>query len=132
MVMKDLLIGLFLLTCPAAIFAVFGASGLEAFDDTASAKPSIRDVEDGRIAYVKACAGCHGRAALGSARGPSLMKTAIAGQGLDRPGPRKHVLVRPASGAECPGLADITEMPDRDLDSIVAFLAEMHRIGSRP
>jgi len=127
--MKDLLIGLFLLTCPAAIFAVFGASGLEAFDDTAYAKPSIRDVEDGRIAYAKACAGCHGRAARGTVRGPTLVAVELPKPGPGNRRQRHNALFSVASGAECPGIVAMTEMPDVKLDSIVAFLTEIRRIN---
>jgi len=129
--MKDLLIGLFLLTCPAAVFVVFGASGLDAFDDTAPVKPSIRDVEDGRIAYVKACAACHGRTAQGTARGPTLVKAGLLGQSLRHSKLREGLRGGGADGPECPGAGAMSLLSEQKLDEIEAYLIEMQRRNGR-
>lgn len=76
--MRDLLIGLLLLASPAAIFVAFGAPGLAVFDDGAVPARNLRGLEDGRVAYIRACARCHGRSARGTGQGVNLMAPAYA------------------------------------------------------
>jgi|GEM_PF-4064140 len=49
--MKDLLVGLGLLCCPALVFVVFGTSGMEAFKDGATSIAPAETVELGRLPW---------------------------------------------------------------------------------
>ena len=71
--MKDLLIGLGLLSTPVVVFVVFGTSGLDAFDAGGGASVSSVSVERGLVVFAAECAGCHGRRAKGTERGPNLI-----------------------------------------------------------
>ncbi|MDH3668353.1 MAG: cytochrome c, partial [Paracoccaceae bacterium] len=75
--MKELLIWLGLISGPAVIFAVFGTSGMDAFDDQAAARTSSAMMGQGRTAFARHCASCHGRMARGTSHGPGLLGTAF-------------------------------------------------------
>jgi len=49
--MKDLLLGVGLLSCPALIFGLFGTSGMEVFDASSDPRRSVGAVNSGRIAF---------------------------------------------------------------------------------
>jgi mono/diheme cytochrome c family protein len=73
MVMKDLLIGLGLLSGPAVVFAVFGTSGFDAFTGEHAPASGQAAAEAGRLAFTEFCIDCHGRLAEGTDRGPDLI-----------------------------------------------------------
>ncbi len=71
--MKDLLIGLGLLSCPVVVYVVFGTSGLDAFDEGPGPPVYFASVEQGLVALAGECARCHGRLAEGTDRSPNLI-----------------------------------------------------------
>ncbi len=126
--MRDLLIGLLLLASPAAIFVVFGAPGLAVFDDGAASERNLRKIEDGRIAYVRACARCHGRNARGTAHGTGLLDPAYApGRFSDA---RLHETIRNGAHPRSTrtGMAVLAELPDDEAALIVAFLRDAQQL----
>ena len=62
-----------LLSSPAAVFLVFGTSGLAVFDEDSGPPASFVSVEQGLAAFAGECADCHGRLAEGTERGPNLI-----------------------------------------------------------
>ena len=128
MAMKDLLIGLALLSCPAIVFATFGTSGFDAFDEGISASPTFAAAEAGRIVFTEQCAVCHGRVAEGTGRGPGLIQP---GYGPDRVSDdafrramRAGVEPRRRGAAGMPAIPALT---DRDADQVVTFLRALQR-----
>ncbi len=125
--MKDLLIGLGLLSCPAAVFMIFGTSGLDAFDEGGGAATSSRSVEQGLVAFAGECARCHGRLAEGTERGPNLIHRDY------RPGVRSDAQFRRAVREGLPARRGYGAMPpapgvsERSLDRMVTFLRELQR-----
>ena len=131
--MKDLLIGLGLLSCPAIVFAVFGTSGLDAFDEGAAALTSSRSVQQGGLAFVEECAGCHGRMGRGTERGPNLIHPDYGPRVLSdariRHAVREGVPARQGAGYRG-GTIDMPparNLSERKLDLMVAFLREIQR-----
>lgn len=124
--MKDLLIGLALLSCPAIVFGVFGTSGLDAFDDGPPSTVVYTPAEDGRLTFAEECAGCHGRQAEGSSRGPALIDPAYA---RDRLGDDAFArAVRrgvPARNPEFDDMPAFPELSDRRVDRLLTFVREM-------
>lgn len=124
--MKDLLIGLALLSCPAIVFAVFGTSGLDAFDDGPPSTVIYTPAEYGRLTFAEECAGCHGRQAEGSSRGPALIHPAYAGNRLSDAdfarAVRSGVKARNPEFDDMPAFPDL---PDRRLRRLLTFVREM-------
>ncbi len=127
--MKDLLIGLGLLSCPAAVFVIFGTSGLDAFDEGIGRPASSRLVDQGLIAFAGECAGCHGRLARGTERGPNLIHRDY------RPGVRSDAQFRRAVREGMPARGRFGAMPpapdvsERRLERMIAFLRELQRVN---
>ena len=128
--MKDLLIGLGLLSCPAAVFVVFGISGLDAFDEGAGVPASSLSAQAGRIAFAEECAGCHGRLAGGTERGPDLIQPAYGRRARSdaqfRRAVREGMPARRGGYGEMPAVKGVSE---RRLDRMIAFLREVQRVN---
>ncbi len=126
--MKDLLLGLGLISCPAIIFVVFGTSGLDAFDESASAPSISASVQLGGIAYAEECTGCHGRTARGTERGPNLIHAdygpARRSDAQFRRALSEGKLARRAGYEDMPPVKDRSE---RHLNRLVAFLRDVQR-----
>ena len=126
--MKDLLIGLGLISCPAAVFVVFGTSGLDAFDESPSVPVSSLSIQLGGIAFAEECASCHGRTARGTERGPDLIHPDYG------PGRRSDAQFRRAirEGKQA-RRAGYQNMPpamngsERHLNRLIVFLREVQR-----
>lgn len=124
--MKELLLWLGLICCPAVVFAVFGTSGMDAFDDQAAARTSSAAMEQGRSAFAQHCAACHGRMAKGTAHGPGLLSgssdmreediRAAIGKGVPN-----------ARGRHCE-IGATSGIAPHDIDEIIAFLRELQRL----
>ena len=127
--MKDLLIGLGLLSCPAFIFVVFGLPGLAAFDEVSGASGYSLSVDHGLIAFAEECAGCHGRLARGTERGPDLIHPDYG------PGARSDAQFRLAVREGMPARRGYGVMPpapgvsERRLNRMIAFLRELQRVN---
>lgn len=126
--MKDLLIGLALLSCPAIVFAVFGNSGREAFSEGAMHAAAYSAAEVGQIAFAADCAACHGRNAEGTERGPALTQAAYGPAEL----PDQHFRDAVQKGAparrhDFGAMPAFPGLPDRRLDQILAFVRELQR-----
>ncbi len=125
--MKDLLIGLGLLSCPAFVFVVFGLSGLDAFDEGGGAAAFSRSVDHGLIAFAEECAGCHGRLARGTERGPDLIHPDYG------PSARSDAQFRRAVRDGMPARRGFDAMPaapgvsERRLNRMIASLREIQR-----
>lgn len=126
--MKDLLIGLGLLSCPALVFVIFGAPGLDALDEGDGSHVSARVLGDGRAAFATECAGCHGRTAEGTGRGPALAVDSLGPARFGDDAIRRAVREGVAGVGDGPMPAQ-PELTDRQLDDIVAFLRELQRIN---
>jgi mono/diheme cytochrome c family protein len=131
--MKDLLIGLGLLSCPAIVFAVFGTSGLDAFDEGTAAPASSQSVQQGGISFAEECAGCHGRLGRGTERGPNLIHPDFGPRVLSdariRRAVREGVPARPGVGYRG-GTIDMppaSNLSERSLNRMVTFLREIQR-----
>lgn len=120
--MKDLLLGLALLSGPAVVFAAFGIAGLDVFDG-ADAPPPAAAVEAGRIAFAENCSHCHGRLAEGTRLGPSLTGhpggPSRLGDDQFRRAVRSGIAPREPGALGMPALAGVS---DADLDRMLVFL----------
>ncbi len=125
--MKDLLIGLGLLSSPAAVFVVFGTSGFDAFDEGSSAPASLVSVEQGLVAFAGECAGCHGRLAEGTGRGPNLIQRDYGPRVLSdaqfRRAVRQGLPARGGYGAMPPSPG----VSKRRLERMIRFTRELQR-----
>ena len=126
--MKDLLIGLALLSGPALVFAFFGTSGLDAFDDSTSPAMEFTLSEEGRVAFAEDCVRCHGRLAEGTERAPALVASRYAPDRFSDGDFNRAVRFgiapsRPGSG----GMPSYPGLTDRDLDRMLAFLRGLQR-----
>ena len=125
--MKDLLIGLGLLSSPVIVFAAFGTSGLDAFDEGSGPPASFASVEQGVVAFAGECAGCHGRLAGGTERGPDLIHPDYG------PGLRSDAQLRRAVREGLPARGGYGAMPpspdvsERRLDRMITFVRELQR-----
>jgi mono/diheme cytochrome c family protein len=125
--MKDLLIGLGLLSSPVVVFMAFGTSGLDAFDEGVGAPASPVPVEQGMVAFAGECARCHGRLAGGTERGPNLIHRDYG------PGVRSDAQFRLAVREGKPARRGYGAMPPspgvskRRLDRMIRFLRELQR-----
>ena len=125
--MKDLLIGLGLLSSPVAIFLAFGTSGLAAFDEDGGTAASPVSVEQGLIAFAGECAQCHGRLAGGTGRGPNLIHRDY------RPGVRSDAQFRRAVRQGMPARRGYVAMPpfpdvsERRLGRMITFVRELQQ-----
>jgi mono/diheme cytochrome c family protein len=128
--MKDLLIGLGLLSGPAAVFVVFGTSGYDAFDKGAGPPVSSLSVQHGGLAFAEECAGCHGRLARGTARGPDLIHPdygpSARSDAQFRRAIREGRRARRGGYADMPPAANLSE---RNLDRMITFLREIQRVN---
>ncbi len=125
--MKDLLIGLGLLSCPAAVFVIFGTSGLDAFDEGIGPPPSSLSVEQGLVAFAGECARCHGQLARGTERGPNLIHRyygpSARSDAQFRRAVREGMPARGGYGA-MPAAPDVSK---RRLERMITFLRELQR-----
>ncbi len=125
--MKDLLIGLGLLSSPVVVFVAFGTSGLDAFDEVGGAATSSLSVEQGLIAFAGACARCHGRLAEGTERGPNLIHRDYG------PGVRSDAQFRRAVREGMPARGGYGAMPPSPdvsqprLERMITFLRGLQR-----
>ena len=125
--MKDLLIGLGLLSCPAVVFVVFGIPGLAVFNEGSGASVSSLPVQQGRIAFAGECARCHGRLARGTERGPDLIHPDYG------PSARSDAQFRRAVREGLPARHGYGAMPPapgvsaRRLERMITFLRELQR-----
>jgi len=125
--MKDLLIGLGLLSSPVVVFMAFGTSGLDAFDEGSGATVSFVSVEHGLVAFAGECAGCHGRLAEGTERGPNLIHRDYG------PGVRSDAQFRRAVREGMPARRGYGAMPsspgisERRLERMITFVRELQR-----
>ena len=124
--MKDLLIGLGLLSTPVAVFVVFGTSGMGLSEDDRPRPVSYAVIDRGLVAFSDTCAGCHGRLADGTAKGPDLVSPRY-GRGILSDAQFRRA-VRRGIGAmpPAPGVSD------RRLERMIAFVRELqHNKGVR-
>ena len=127
--MKDLLIGLGLLSCPAVVFVVFGIPGLAVFNEGTGVSGSSLPVQQGRIAFAGECARCHGRLARGTERGPDLIHPdyglSVRSDAQFRRAVREGLPARRGYGAmpPAPGVSE------RRLNRMIAFLRELQRVN---
>ena len=128
--MKDLLIGLGLLSCPAIVFMVFGTSGLDAFDEGATEPVSSQSFQQGGIAFIEECAGCHGRLAQGTDRGPNLIHPDYG------PGNRSDAQIRqvvregvPTRRRDYVDMLPTTNLSEHKLEQMVTYLREIQRMN---
>jgi mono/diheme cytochrome c family protein len=125
--MKDLLIGLGLLSSPVVIFVAFGTSGLDAFDEGSGPPASFASVERGVVAFAGECARCHGRLAEGTERGPDLIHADYG------PGVRSDAQFRRSVREGMPARRGYGAMPPyrgvskRRLERMITFLRELQR-----
>jgi mono/diheme cytochrome c family protein len=125
--MKDLLIGLGLLCCPALVFVIFGTSGMEAFVENPGSREQAEAIEIGRVVFAEECAGCHGRLARGTERGPDLIQPAYG------PSFTSDARLRRAVREGVPGRDGGVAMPanphlaEYRLHRMITFLREMQR-----
>ena len=126
--MKDLLIGLGLLSCPVVVFVVFGTSGIDAFDEGTGAPASSLSAQSGSVAFAEECAGCHGRLARGTDRAPNLIHSDYGRRTRSdaqfRRAVREGIPARQGRYGEMPAAKDIS---DRRLDRMITFLREIQR-----
>jgi mono/diheme cytochrome c family protein len=122
--MRELFIGLFLLSCPATVFVIFGTPGLEAFEDGAEFRINLPAAEYGRVAYLDACARCHGRSARGTERGPSLVEPAYWRERFSDARIHRAVIDGVAARAGRGGMPAVAGLPSQRIDVIVAFLRQ--------
>lgn len=126
--MKNLLIGLALIACPAIVFAIFGIAGLEVFFEDDNAAPGRSPIEEGRLAFATECAGCHGRMAEGTGRGPALIDPVWGpsrfGDDAFRRAVREGVPSRLWRFGDMPAFPDL---PEREVDRILAFVRQVQR-----
>jgi mono/diheme cytochrome c family protein len=127
--MKDLLIGLGLLSSPAAVFMAFGTSGLDAFNEGGVPSASSVSVEQGVVAFAGECAGCHGRLAEGAERGPNLIHRdygpGVRSDAQFRRAVREGMAARRGYGAMPPS----PDVSKRRLDRMIAFVRELQRVN---
>ncbi len=125
--MKDLLIGLGLLSSPVVVFVAFGLSGLDAFDEGSAAPASFVSVEHGLVAFAAECVRCHGRLAGGTERGPNLIHPDYG------PRVRSDAQLRRAVREGMPARRGYGAMPPspgvskRRLDRMITFVRELQR-----
>ena len=126
--MKDLLVGLALLSGPAIVFAVFGTSGLDAFDEGASSPSAFSATEAGRIVFAEQCVVCHGRLAEGTGRGPGLIHPDYSPARLDDDAFRRAVHQGvPPRRRGATGMSAIASVSARDVDQVLVFLRGLQR-----
>ncbi|MCH8950961.1 MAG: cytochrome c [Proteobacteria bacterium] len=125
--MKDLLIGLGLLSSPVVVFVVFGTSGLDAFDEGSGASVSLASVEPGLAAFAGECARCHGRLAEGTERGPNLIHRdygpRVRSDARFRRAVREGMPARRGYGAMPP----FPELSKRRLERMISFVRGLQR-----
>ncbi len=125
--MKDLLIGLGLLSGPVVVFVAFGLSGLDAFDEGGGAAASSVSVERGLAAFAGECAGCHGRLARGTERGPDLIHPdygpSVRSDAQFRRAVREGLPARHGYGAMPPSPG----MSKHRLERMITFVRELQR-----
>ena len=125
--MKDLLIGLGLLSSPVVVFVAFGISGLDAFDEGRGATASSVTVERGLVAFAGECVGCHGRLAEGTERAPNLIDRDFG------PGVRSDAQLRRAVFEGLPGrrgygaMPPFPDLPEHRLERMIIFVRELQR-----
>ena len=126
--MKDLLIGLGLLSCPAVVFVVFGIPGLAVFNEGSGASVSSLPAQQSRIAFASECAGCHGRRARGTERGPDLIHPdygpSARSDAQFRRAVREGMPARRGGYGDMPPVEGVSE---RRLERMIAFLRELQR-----
>lgn len=71
--MRDVLIACTMLSMPAAAVLILGRTASAMFFGETEATPLSAEAEAGRMAFAARCAACHGVAADGTDRGPSLL-----------------------------------------------------------
>jgi len=125
--MKDLLIGLGLLSSPVVVFVAFGTSGLDAFDEGGVPSASFVSVEHGVVAFAGECARCHGRLAEGTERGPNLIHPdygpRIRSDAEFRRAVREGLPARRGYGAMPP----FPGVSKRRLERMITFVRELQR-----
>jgi len=125
--MKDLLVGLGMLSFPVAVFVVFGNSGPESFAKGSGAPVVAVSTEPELVTLAQECAGCHGPKARGTGRGPNLIHPDYG------PTRRSDAQFRRAVREGMParrGFGDMPampEVPDRSLDRMIALVRELQR-----
>ena len=129
--MRELLFGLGMLSCPVAVFVVFGNTGSGSFSGSFGGKTgtsySTVAPEPAAVALAEECAGCHGRQAQGTDRGPNLIHPdfgrAKRSDAQFRQSVREGVEARQGYGA-MPAAPNISE---RSLNRMIVLLRELQR-----
>jgi mono/diheme cytochrome c family protein len=125
--MKDLLIGLGLLSTPAVVFVVIGTSDNGSFEEDSIVPVSYAVIDHGVVAFADTCAGCHGRLASGTNRGPDLVAvpygSSTSSDAKFRRAVRDGMPARQGYGAMPPAPG----MSTRKLDRLIAFVRELQR-----
>jgi mono/diheme cytochrome c family protein len=127
--MKELLIGLGLLSGPVAVFVVFGNSGPGSFGEPDGPADPSAAAEPGLLALVPECAGCHGRLAEGTDRSPNLIDPdygpARRSDDQFRRAVREGMPARRGYG-EMPAMPGV---PGHDLERMIALVRELQRVN---
>lgn len=126
--MKELILWLGLLSCPAVIFAVFGTSGIKAFNGPRADGGTALQIARGRSAFERECAACHGPMGAGTDNGPNLISARYGPAEMADDLIRSAVLngVPQRTNAH-PGMPALAHLDQRGTDSILRFLREVQR-----
>jgi len=128
--MKELFIWLGLVSCPAVVFAVYGPAGMSVFESQGAQSSRAERMQTGQSAFRRECAGCHGPAGGGTARGPNLIDPAYGPSEMANDLIRGAVLAGvPRRTAGPPGMPGLENIEDRELDSILYYLRAVQRAG---
>ena len=125
--MKELLIGLGLLTCPVTVFVVFGNSGPGSLGSGTGASSYSVAADPGLIGLADDCAGCHGRLAGGTARGPNLIHADYGRNRRSDAQFRRAVLEGMPARRGYGAMPATPGLPARSLERTIAFLRELQR-----
>ena len=100
---------------------------MEAFKDGATSIAPAETVELGRVAFASDCAGCHGRLARGTARGPDLIRPEYGPAAVSDDRFRRAVRRGTPAVNGSAGMPAVHGVPERRLGQMTVFLREMQR-----
>jgi mono/diheme cytochrome c family protein len=127
--MKDLLIALGLLSCPAAVFVVFGNSGPNSFARGTDAPSYSLAAGPGQIYLAQECAGCHGRLAGGTDRGPNLIQPDYGPERHSDAQFRRAVRHGMPAGRGYNGMPATPGVSEADLNRMIVLVRELQRVN---
>jgi mono/diheme cytochrome c family protein len=125
--MKDLLIGLGLLSTPAIVFVVFGTSGIGSLEEGSPVPVSYDTIDQGVVAFSSACAACHGRLAEGTDRGPDLIAPQYGRSAFRDDQFRRAVRQGLPARRGYDAMPPAPTVSASDLERMIAFVRELQR-----